>query len=219
MKDFFKRNSPLFYIGLFVAIVFVFIIVLGQNTPNVNPNLQPLEESDLVLESNPVLGFKDSRVTVVEFLDYNCPSCKAFAPTLKNLVEGNKNKVRVVLKHFPLVNLSGHESSYLAAQAVQTANRFNKAEEMHYSLLEANKIDREAILNLAERFEINRDEFSNLLDSEEIKQEVDKDLEAVNKYQIRGTPTIFVNGKQIDLQRQDLNTIILAEINRMYPQK
>jgi len=84
MNEFFKRNSPIFYIGVFVAVVFVFIIILGQSTPTVSPNLQPVEEKELVAESNPVLGFKESRVTIVEFLDYNCPSCKAFSPALKN---------------------------------------------------------------------------------------------------------------------------------------
>jgi len=219
MNEFFKRNSPIFYIGIFVAVIFIFIIILGQNTPSVSPNLQPVDEKDLVVESNPVLGFKDARVTIVEFLDYNCPSCKAFSPTLKNLLEGNKNKLRVVLKHYPLVGLSGHESSYLAAQAVQTANKYGKAEDMHYALLEATEINKDYILTLAEKFGLNKDEFSSVLESEEIKAEVDKDIEATKKFQIRGTPTIFINGRQIDLQKNDLNTLILAEINKMYPQQ
>lgn len=219
MNDFFKRNSPIFYVGVVIAVIFIFIVVLGQSTPNVSPNLQPVDDKELISESNPVLGFKESRVTIVEFLDYNCPSCKAFSPVLKNLLEGNQNKLRVVLKHYPLVSIPGHESSYLAAQAVQTANRFGKAEDMHYALLEANEINRELIVSLAEKFEINRQEFEVLLDSSEIKNEVESDLEATKRFQIRGTPTIFLNGKQIDLQKQDLNTLILAEINKMYPQQ
>jgi protein-disulfide isomerase len=219
MKEFFKRNSPIFYVGIFVAVVFIFIIVLGQNTPNVNPNLQPVDDKELVSENNTVLGFKDSRVTIVEFLDYNCPSCKAFSPVLQNLLEGNKNKLRVVLKHYPLVNLSGHESSFLAAQAVQAANKFDKAEQMHYALIQASDINRDFILTTAENSGINKEEFIAQLDSDEIKQEVEADLAATEKFQIRGTPTIFINGKQIDLQKQDLNTLILAEINKMYPQQ
>jgi protein-disulfide isomerase len=219
MNEFFKRNSPIFYIGIFVAVVFIFIIILGQSTPTVSPNLQPVDEKELVAESNPVLGFKDSRVTIVEFLDYNCPSCKAFAPTLKNLLDGNKNKLRVVLKHYPLVGLTGHESSYLAAQGVQAANKFGKAEDMHYALIDATNINREYIISVAERSGINKEDFTKALDSEEVKAEVDKDIEATKKFQIRGTPTIFINGKQIDLQKNDLNTLILAEINKMYPQQ
>lgn len=219
MNEFFKRNSPIFYIGIFVAVIFIFIIILGQNTPNVSPTIQAVDDKELIIDSNPILGFKESRVTIVEYLDYNCPSCKAFSPALKNLLDGNKNKLRVILRHYPLLGLSGHESSYLAAQAVQAANKFGKAEDMHYSLIEAGEINREVILSIAERLEINKDEFSNMLDSDQIKAEVDKDLESASKLQLRGTPTIFLNGKQIDLQKQDLNTLILAEINKMYPQQ
>jgi len=90
---------------------------------------------------------------------------------------------------------------------------------MHYALLEASDITKENILLIAERLEINKDEFSKKLDSDEIRAEVDKDLETAKKLQIRGTPTIFLNGRQLDLQKQDLNTLILAEINKMYPQQ
>lgn len=218
MKDFFKRNSPIFYIGIFIAVVFIFIIFLGQNTPNTSPTLQPVNESELVAENNVVLGFKDARVTVVEFLDYNCPYCKQISPNLKNLLDGNKNKLRVIVKHFPLVQLSGHESSYLAAQAVQTANRFDKGSEMHQALIDAEKIDKDLVSNTAKNLGINEEEFDKLLNSDEIRKEVDADLEMAKKLQIRGTPSIFINGKQVDLQRQDLNTVVLAEVNRVYPQ-
>lgn len=218
MNNFIKRNSPIFYIGIFIAVVFIFIIFLGQNTPNTTPDLQPANENELVANNNTVLGFKEARVTIVEFLDYNCPYCKQISPNLKNLIDGNKNKVRVVLKHLPLVQLSGHESSYLAAQAAQTANRFNKGTEMHNALIEASKIDQEFILNTARNLEINIEEFEKLLNSDEIKKEVDADIEIANKLQVRGTPTIFINGKRVDLQRQDLNTVVLAEVNRTYPQ-
>lgn len=218
MKDFFKRNSPIFYIGIFIAVVFIFIIFLGQNTPNTSPTLQPVNEGELVAENNVVLGFKDARVTVVEFLDYNCPYCKQISPNLKNLLDGNKNKLRVIVKHFPLVQLSGHESSYLAAQAVQTANRFDKGSEMHQALIDAEKIDKDLVSNTAKNLGINQEEFDKLLNSDEIRKEVDADLDMAKKLQIRGTPSIFINGKQVDLQRQDLNTVVLAEVNRVYPQ-
>lgn len=219
MKDFFKRNSPIFYIGIFVAVVFIFIIILGQNTPGVAPTLQPTDEKELISDYNPVIGLKEARVTIVEFLDYNCPSCKALSPTIKNILEGNKNKVKVVVKHLPLVGISGHETSYLAAQAVQASTRFNKATEMHYGLLELESIDKEKILDLAERVGINKEEFSKTLDTEEVKKEVDEDLKLTEKLQVRGTPTLFLNGKLLDLQKQDLNTTILAEINKIYPQQ
>jgi len=217
-KDFFKRNSPIFYIGIVVAVVFVFIIILGQNNPAPTPNLQPVNEKDLISETNNILGFKDSRVTIVEYLDYNCPYCKQITPTIKNLLEGNKNKLRVVVKHLPL-SIPEHETSFLAASAVQTAKRFNKAEDMHYALLESPKIDKEVIMALVDRFGINKDDFSKLLESDEIKKEVNEDLQSAKNLGIESTPTFFLNGKKLDIQRQDLSTTTVAEINKLYPQQ
>ena len=90
---------------------------------------------------------------------------------------------------------------------------------MHYGLLELESIDKEKILDLAERVGINKEEFSKTLDTEEVKKEVDEDLKLTEKLQVRGTPTLFLNGKLLDLQKQDLNTTILAEINKIYPQQ
>lgn len=218
-KDFFKRNSPIFYIGIVVAVIFVFIIILGQKAPTTSPNLQPVNEKDLISDSNNILGFKDSRVTIVEFLDYNCPYCKQITPSIKNLLDGNKNKVRVVIKHLPLVGLKEHETSYLAASAVQTAKRFNKGEEMHYALIEASEINKDYIMTLVDKFGINKDEYTKLLESDEIKKEVDADIQTATNLGIQSTPTIFINGRKIDLQKQDLSTTTIAEINRLYPQQ
>jgi len=216
MKDYFKRNSPIFYIGIATAVVFLFIIFAGQNTPNIKPTLEVVDQKEIVNEYNQTLGFKDARVTAVEFLDYNCPACKAVAINLKNIESGSKNKFKIVVRHLPLLGISGHETSYSAALAAQASAKFNKFSEMHYALLEANSLDKESILSIAERIGINKEEFQKEWDNPEVKKAVDLDMEAANKLQINGTPTIFLNGRRID--NSDLNTTIISEINKVYPQ-
>ena len=89
---------------------------------------------------------------------------------------------------------------------------------MHNALLDAEKLDRDSILSIVERLGINKDEFIKEWDSAENKSKVDQDLADASNLQIKGTPAIFLNGKLIDLQNKDLNTEVLAEINRIYPQ-
>jgi protein-disulfide isomerase len=218
MKDYFKRNTPIFYIGIATAIVFISIIIAGQVTPNQQPSLTPVEEKDLFTQKDQIIGFKDARVTIVEFMDYSCPFCKTINPVLKNLVSGNKNKLRLIVRNFPLKDNPGHENSYSAALATEAAAKFNKFEDMHNALLEADKLDRDSILAIVERLGINKDEFIKVWDSAETKSKVDQDLADASNLQLKGTPAIFLNGKLIDLQNKDLNTEVLAEINRVYPQ-
>src|SRR5690606_23678943 len=55
-----------------------------------------------VSTDGPIKGNPDARVAVVEFSDYQCPSCKAVHPVLDELVKKYPNDVRVVFRHFPL---------------------------------------------------------------------------------------------------------------------
>jgi protein-disulfide isomerase len=218
MKDYFKRNSPIFYIGIATAIVFLSIIIAGQGTPNQQPSLTPVEEKDLFTQKDQVIGFKDSRVTLVEFMDYTCPFCKTINPTFKNLIAGNKNKLRLIVRNFPLKDNPGHENSYSAALAAEASIKFNKFEDMHNALLESDKLDRDSILGIVERLGINKEEFIKEWENPELKTKVDQDLTDAANLQLKGTPSVFLNGKPVDLQNTDLNTVVLAEINRVYPQ-
>lgn len=218
MKDYFKRNSPIFYIGIATAVVFLAIIFAGQSVPNQEPTLKVVEEKNLFTDEDPIVGFREARVTLVEFMDYSCPYCKTINPITKNLISGNNNKLRLVVRHFPLTQLPGHENSYSAALAAEAAVKFNKFSDMHNGLLEAQNLDRDSIIAIAERIGINKDEFISEWDSESVKSKVDKDMKDAENLGIRGTPSFFLNGKQVDLQNRDLNTEVQAEINRVYPQ-
>lgn len=217
LKSFFSRNSPVFYIGIATAVVFIFIIIAGQSNPNVSPTLNPVSQEELYSETNYILGDPNSRVTIVEFLDYNCPFCKSISPALKTLENNNKGKLRIIVKHLPLTQLEGHEFSMLAAQSVQAAGKMGKFEEMHYSLLEMNPINRDSIIGRAESLGLNKDEFVKYMDSEEIRNEVNKDMQMAQNLKVQGTPTIFLNGIRLDLQKKDLNTEVLIEVNKAYP--
>lgn len=217
LKSFFNRNSPVFYIGIATAVIFIFIIIAGGSNENVTPTLKPISQEDLSTEQNYVLGDPNARVTIVEFLDYNCPFCKSISPVIKNLVSNNSGKVRVFIKHFPLTGNQGHEFSKLAAQAAQAAGKMGKFTEMHEGLMEMQDINRESIIERAVLIGLNQEEFISLMDSEEIKNQVEKDLETAKKLQITGTPSIFLNGLRVDLSKSDLNTSTLIEVNKAYP--
>ncbi|NBO36877.1 hypothetical protein EBU91_05025, partial [bacterium] len=133
------------------------------------------------------------------------------------LENNNKGKLRIIVKHLPLTQLEGHEFSLLAAQSVQAAGKMGKFEEMHYSLLEMNPINRDSIIGRAESLGLNKDEFVKYMDSEEIRNEVNKDMQMAQNLKVQGTPTIFLNGIRLDLQKKDLNTEVLIEVNKAYP--
>jgi len=216
MKEYFKRNSPIFYIGILTAVLFLAIIFAGQGTPNVKPSLEKVSDEELYTNLNPIIGEKTARVTIVEFLDYNCPACAAVNPIIKATIQNNPGKIRLIVRHLPL-NIPGHESSKDAAIAATAAIKFNKFEVFHNELFNINKKDRETFISMAEKFGINKEEYISQLDSEEVKKIVENDVSTASKLNLRGTPSLFINGRPFD-NSQDLNTVILAEMNKIYPQ-
>src|SRR6202795_1462442 len=64
-------------------------------------------------------GSEHARVTVVEYGDFECPSCKVAATTPALLLERFPNQVRFIFRHFPLVE--AHPHALLAAEAAEAA--------------------------------------------------------------------------------------------------
>jgi protein-disulfide isomerase len=216
MKDYFQRNSPIFYIGIFTIILFLAVIFAGSSTPTQTPTMEKINDEDLYTNQNPVIGENTARVTVVEFSDYNCPYCVSVNPILKATVDNNPGKIKLIIRQLPLP-IPGHETSKEAALAATAANKFGKFKEMHNEIYNLQDKSRENLVRTAEKIGINRDEFQKALESDEVKQIVEDDIKAAEKLKITGTPTIFINGKAFNFS-QDLTTTILAEMNKMYPQ-
>lgn len=216
IKEYFKRNSPIFYIGVITAVVFVFIIIAGQTVPNTSVPMEVLSENVLYGPSNPIIGSPEARVTVVEFMDYNCPACSYIAPALKEVISQSDGRVKLVVRHLPLP-ISGHETSVQSAEASTASNKFGKFAEYHQNLFSLPNKTRENLIDLAVTLGIPKDDFIKELDSEETKKIVVEDTALANSLNIKGTPTIFINGKQYD-NKTELGEAIAQEIERLYPE-
>src|SRR4029077_20611407 len=80
----------------------------------------------------PAAGGKDGDVTIIEFLDYNCPFCKKTAPELQKLLRADP-RVRILYKEWPIF---GAVSEY-AARSVLAANWQGKILVAQYALISA----------------------------------------------------------------------------------
>ncbi|NBO17317.1 MAG: hypothetical protein EBV07_00270 [Proteobacteria bacterium] len=216
MKEYFKRNSPIFYIGVFTVILFLAIIFAGSGTPTQSPSLELVNNEDLYNNQNPIIGEATARVTIVEFSDYNCPACVSVNPILKSTINNNPGKIRLIIKHLPLP-ITGHETSKDAAIAATAANKLGKFKEMHNELYMLQDKSKENLINTAVNLGMNKEEFVKAFESEEVVKIVEEDMKTAEKLGLRGTPSIFINGKVFN-PSQDLNTTILAEMNKVYPQ-
>jgi thiol-disulfide isomerase/thioredoxin len=146
------------------------------------------------LVAAPWKGKQSARVTVVEFVDYECPHCRQAQTLLRQLVEEYPSDVKVYFKHFPL---SSHTNARLAAEGAVAAHKQGKfwtfndkvwanSDSLTPALLE--KVAKESGLDLA----LWRKEAG----SDGVKNRVQADRSEGSELGIVATPTIYVNGRK-----------------------
>lgn len=182
-------------------------------------------DGPLVRPDSPTLGPADAPVTLVEFLDPECESCRAFYPTVKKILRDYDGKVRLVVRY-----MTFHQNSALAATFTEVAGEQGKYWEMHEMLFrrqpewgerhgEPETTPRESPAALFEKYAMELG-----LDMEKIKRAVaqnryatklERDMSDGEILGVRQTPTFFVNGRQLArFSEQDLRSLIEEELGR-----
>lgn len=162
----------------------------------------PARAYTLPLGKSPVKGPKEGPITIVEFSDYQCPYCAKSEPLIKSFLEVYPKESRFVYKHFPLVSI--HANAMPAALAATAAQKQGKFWEMH-ELLFANQkaLGAEQLNQYAKQIGLDMAKFEADMKSPEVKAAVEEDMQLAQQVGVRGTPTIFVNGKLLQTRSVD----------------
>jgi protein-disulfide isomerase len=157
--------------------------------------------ADLTLPVNSndhVLGDRHAPVTVVEYGDFECPTCKQAAPAVKLLLERFENRVLFAYRHFPQESIHPHAAQ--AAEAAECAGAQGRFWPMH-DLLFANQthLDRKHLLGYADDLGLDQAQFTASMDDDVYLQRIRDDIESGRLSHIRATPGFFVNGSIVDV--------------------
>ncbi len=152
---------------------------------------QTLELADLACK-----GPADAKVTLVEFADFECGHCAAARPMLDAVLKA-RSDVRLCFKHFPL---PAHANAMPAAQAAEFARRKGKFWELQPLLFEhQRKLSPDKIKELVAQVGLDPKELVRAVESDELTAVVEKHKAEGRAVNLQGTPTIFVNGRQMEL--------------------
>ncbi|RME55219.1 DsbA family protein, partial [Candidatus Woesearchaeota archaeon] len=150
--------------------------------------------------SAPVLGNEKALVTVVEFSDYQCSFCGKFARHDFNKIKSNyidTGKVRYIHLHYPLERI--HPLALQASIASECANMQGKFWEYHEKLfMNQNKLSKADLRQYASELSLDMENFNSCLDSEKTLSLVKQDITSAHDAGVEGTPTFFVNNRQMD---------------------
>lgn len=175
-----------------------FLISAVNNSPSpstpANIKIPPISSEDFSI------GTPSARITLVEYSDFQCPACKAYAPLITRLSTDFPQDLRVVYRFFPLVNI--HQNSMLACQAAYAASLQGKFWEMHDLLFDKQSDwsdinPRDTFISYAKSLNLDVNKFTKDMDADSTKQFITKAINSGTTIGISYTPSIFINGQLI----------------------
>lgn len=167
----------------------------------------------LPVGTSAVKGDVDAPVTLTLFDDFQCPYCAKLVPTIEQVLAAYPNQVKVVFKHFPL---SMHKFAKPAAVASIAARNQGKFWPMHDLLFaNYNKLNDAKLLELAEQAGLDMARFEQDLKNPALEQEVVADQQLGVQSGVRGTPAVYINGRQLkDRSFKGFRAMIETELKK-----
>ena len=143
--------------------------------------------------NTPFVGPKDAKVVLVEFFDFNCGYCKRIADAMDKVIKNNPD-VKVVFK--PLTFLG----SAPIAKAAYAANEQGKFVEVYKAFLNnPERLDEAKINEIVAGLGLDMDKFKADVASEKTSKFIENTARFGNKVQVRGVPTLVLNGKKLNV--------------------
>lgn len=197
-----EKNVNRFWIVLTVVVLgligaFIFTKPKDSATTVFNGDAKQIQKDDHVRNGS------DKKVTLVEYGDFQCPSCGAYYSIVKNLEASYGDSVSFVFRHFPLISI--HPNAFSAARAAEAAGMQGKFFEMHDKLYETQSTWGELTTNQQSLFEgyaqslgLDMTKFKADYTSQKVADRINRDVSSGKQFKITGTPTFIVNGTKIE---------------------
>lgn len=177
--------------------------VKGQN-PVIDDALKMMEEQREASQAGktqsqgaPSLGRDDALVTIVEFMDFQCPPCKKASETVKEILTTQGDKARLVFRNFPRVEK--HPYAVKAAEAAFCAHDQGKFWEYSKLLFENQRdLGEENLVRLAKEIGLDAEAFKSCLLSGVHGRRIIADMQLGRELGVARVPTFFINGIKIE---------------------
>jgi protein-disulfide isomerase len=140
-------------------------------------------------------GPENAPVTLVEYGDYECPYCRQADDVVREIMATMGDRVRYVFRHFPLVELHPHaEHAAEAAESGAAQHRFWPLHEQLYA--NQDDLDDASLASYADRVGCDPERVLRDVTTEAHAARVQEDVASGRASGVRGTPTVFINGRR-----------------------
>ncbi|GIH22704.1 hypothetical protein Aph01nite_10140 [Acrocarpospora phusangensis] len=193
-------------IGVF-AVVLAAVFVVNRVSGSQPADIAAGESRYVRADSHKLSVAADGKVTLVEFLDFECEACRAYFPVVEDLRKEYAGKVTFVARYFPL---PGHFNGERAARAVEAAAGQGKFEAMYQRMYETQdqwgekQVPADEVFRgFAQALALDMTAWEKAYNAPATLERINKDVEDGKAVGVAGTPTFFLNGEKIEPQSVD----------------
>ncbi len=185
--------------------VLLFVFILGYYfyaTNKETSGTQVKSSTVTVSDKDYTKGSKNGEVSIIEYADFQCPACKAYASVVSQIIKKYPNDVRLTFRHFPLISI--HKNALLAATYAEAAGEQGKFWEMHDALFanqeewgEALDAERK-ILAYGAALGLDVKALEATAKSDVVREKVVASYKEASTLKLQGTPSFFLNGSKVE---------------------
>ncbi len=195
-----KQKTTFIVAATLLLLGFVMSVLLYNSQKEDDAN-QLVEVNSVALERShsPTQGKADAPVTIVEFLDPACGTCRKFYPLVKEIMADNPGKIRLVLRYAPFH--TGSDKVVAMLEAAKKQGKFWEALEILLSFQNGwtknHVANPEAAWQVLKRIGLDMARMNQDMNSAETANVIKQDLADAKTLNVTMTPEFFVNGKPL----------------------
>lgn len=168
---------------------------LSGTRPEISKAEQPPATLPPLRINDPARGsIAKNAVVIIEFGDFNCPTCQETEPELKRALQQSSYPARLIWRDLPIIS-QGDPNAMVAAVAGRCAKAQGKFWELHDAMLASGALTFESIRSLARGAQINPTTFEECLTKAKDLQAIGNDVAEARAHRINSAPTIFVGNE------------------------
>jgi len=177
----------------------------------------PAREAALASEHAPSVGDPGAKVHIVEFLDPACGTCAMFYPMVKGWMAEVPGQIRLTIRHVPF-----HDGVEYVVKVLEASRNQDKYWETLETLLASQRdwvhnhvVQQEQVLPAIASVGLDLEQLEADMNSPEVRERMEKDLQDSKVLKVVATPEYFVNGRPLpSFGQEHLANLVREELQK-----
>ena len=212
-----RWSDPRSLVAKFVGILVSAALLYGCGDSQPSQAEDGVREAALASEHSPTLGPPDAKVHIVEFLDPACGTCALFYPMVKGWMAEVPDDIRLSVRHVPF-----HDGADYAVRVLEASRAQDKYWETLETLLSSQRqwvnnhvVQPDRVLPALAGVGLDMEQLQADMNSAEVRQRMDKDMQDSKALKVVATPEYFVNGRPLpSFGQEQLANLVREELQK-----